>query len=90
MGEVAVQYKVMPDSDLDIEFADILDTFHELGESAGRIQSVEIKPLAFGLTYVDLQVIIEDAEGQIDIFEQALQSIEGVGEIEVLGMGRLL
>jgi len=90
MGEVAVQYKVMPDSELDIEFEDILASFDGLDESKGRIQSVEIKPLAFGLMYVELQVIIEDAEGQIDAFEAALQSIEGVGEIEVLGMGRLL
>lgn len=90
MGEVAVQYKVMPDSDSDVEFDEMLTAFSEFNQATGKIQSVEAKPLAFGLMYVELQVIIEDAEGQIDVFEDALKSIPGVGEIEVLGMGRLL
>ena len=40
--------------------------------------------------YVELHAVIEDAEGLVDKFEEAITSIEGVGEIEVLGMGRLL
>ena len=90
MGEVAVQYTVMPDPNIEIDIDSLVESISNLEQSTGTIQSMEAKPLAFGLQYLEIQVIIKDAEGQIDVFENALQSIGGVGEIEVMSMGRLL
>ena len=47
-------------------------------------------PLAFGLMFVELHAVVEDAEGLVDKFEEEMSNVVGVGEIEVLGMGRLL
>ena len=90
MGEVAVQYKVMPDPDVEVAIDDLVTSLENINDEVGKIHNVEKKPLAFGLMYVELHAVIEDAEGLVDKFEEAMSSIEGVGEIEVLGMGRLL
>tara|TARA_B100000287_G_scaffold129736_1_gene121788 strand:- start:8045 stop:8317 length:273 start_codon:yes stop_codon:yes gene_type:complete len=90
MGEVAVQYKVMPDPDVEVAIDDLVTSLENIDNEVGKIHNVEKKPLAFGLMYVELHAVIEDAEGLVDKFEEAMSNIEGVGEIEVLGMGRLL
>tara|TARA_B100001996_G_scaffold313146_1_gene255469 strand:+ start:208 stop:480 length:273 start_codon:yes stop_codon:yes gene_type:complete len=90
MGEVAVQYKIMPDPDVEVAIDDLVSSLENINDEVGKIHNVEKKPLAFGLMYVELHAVIEDAEGLVDKFEEAITSIEGVGEIEVLGMGRLL
>ena len=40
--------------------------------------------------FVELHAVVEDAEGLVDKFEEEMSNVVGVGEIEVLGMGRLL
>ena len=90
MGEVAVQYKIMPDPDVEVAIDNLVSSLENISDEVGKIHNVEKKPLAFGLMYVELHAVIEDAEGLVDKFEEAITSIEGVGEIEVLGMGRLL
>ena len=90
MGEVLVMYKVMLDPDSDVGIDEVLTNLNSTSDGSGSIQGTEKKPLAFGLMYIELNVVIEDAEGRIDQFESFLQSIDGVGEIEVLNMGRLL
>ncbi|RAH15755.1 MAG: elongation factor 1-beta [Methanobacteriota archaeon] len=90
MGEVAVQYKVMPDPDVEVAIDDLVSSLENMEDSVGKIHNVEKKPLAFGLMYVELHAVVEDAEGLVDKFEEEISNIHGVGEIEVLGMGRLL
>ncbi len=90
MGEVLVMYKVMMDSDSDVSIDDVISSLDSMPEDSGAVQGFEKKPLAFGLMYIELNVVIEDAEGKLDQFESTLQSLDGVGEIEVLNMGRLL
>ena len=90
MGEVLVMYKVMLNSDTDVDIDDVVSSLNSMPTDSGAIQGFEKKPLAFGLMYIELNVVIEDAEGKLDQFESALQSLDGVGEIEVLSMGRLL
>tara|TARA_Y100001980_G_C14556862_1_gene351658 strand:+ start:61239 stop:61511 length:273 start_codon:yes stop_codon:yes gene_type:complete len=90
VGEVAVQYKVMPDPDVEVAIDDLVSSLENMEDSVGKIHNVEKKPLAFGLMYVELHAVVEDAEGLVDKFEEEISNIHGVGEIEVLGMGRLL
>ena len=52
-----------------------------------NIQSVEVKPLAFGLKFVQVHVVMDDGEGLADALEGRMAEIHGVGEIEVLSMG---
>ena len=90
MGMVAMTYKINPDSDVDnVDTDAIATTITGMGDEVYNIQSVEVKPLAFGLKFVQVHVVMGDGEGLADALEGRMSEIHGVGEIEVLSMGLL-
>ena len=54
------------------------------------VKRAEREPLAFGLESLKLTVFIMDAAGASDAAEEKIRSVEGVGEIEVLEVSRLM
>ena len=90
MGMVALTYKLNPDSETENVDADAIATAVQgLSDEIYNIQSVEVKPLAFGLKFVQIHVVMNDGEGLADALEGKMSQITGVGEIEVLSMGLL-
>ena len=90
MGMVALTYKVMPDSDVeDVSAEDIANQILALKDETYDVQLCEPKPLAFGLKFIQVHVVMNDGSGLSDIFEDNMRSIRGTGEIEVLSMGLL-
>ena len=93
MGMVAITYKVMPDSEIeDVSIDDIVSKvqgFNNDVYDVYDVQLVETKPLAFGLKFVQVHVVMDDGSGLSDKFEDSLKSVLGVGEVEVLSMGLL-
>ena len=78
MGHVVVKYKVTINNPEEgtpnyEEIAGAIDSFSE-------VQAVEIKPLAFGMMFIEVQVVLGEGEGIVDPL---------VGQIEALEMGRL-
>ena len=88
MGHVVVKYKVTinnpEDGTPDYQaIADVIDSFDE-------VQAVDIKPLAFGMMFIEVQVVLGEGEGIVDEFEERVRVINPlVGQIEALEMGRL-
>ena len=90
MGEVAVKYKIMCDPDVDNANADeIASAMNSMESEVGGVQMVETKPLAFGLKFVEAHCVIQEGDGTVDAFENTIREIVGVGEVEVLEIGRL-
>ena len=88
MGHVVVKYKVTinnpeegsPDYQ---SIASAIDSFEE-------VQAVDIKPLAFGMMFIEVQVVLGEGEGIVDEFEERVRAVNSlVGQIEALEMGRL-
>ena len=88
VGHVVVKYKVTfdqpeegrPDYD---GIAIQIDGFDE-------VQTVEVKPLAFGMMFIEVQVVLGEGEGIVDDFEDRVREVDPlVGQIEALEMGRL-
>ena len=88
MGHVVVKYKVTLDQPEDGSpnyegIASVILDFEE-------VQEVEIKPLAFGMMYIEVQAVLGEGEGIVDGFEDRVKQVDDlVGQIEALEMGRL-
>ena len=87
---VALTYKVMPDSDVDdVSAEDIVTQIQALKDDTYDVQLCETKPLAFGLKFIQVHVVMDAGSGLSDVFEDSMRAIHGTGEIEVLSMGLL-
>ena len=88
MGHVVVKYKVTLDQPEDgspnyEEIAGEISNFEE-------VQEVEVKPLAFGMMYIEVQAVLGEGEGIVDGYEDTVRAVDDlVGQIEALEMGRL-
>ena len=88
MGHVVVKYKVTIDQP-----EDGTPDYDGIAEQIGsfeEVQAIEIKPLAFGMMFIEVQVVLGEGEGIVDGFEDRVRGINPlVGQIEALEMGRL-
>ncbi|MEE9151904.1 MAG: elongation factor 1-beta [Thermoplasmata archaeon] len=89
MGEVAITYRIMPES-TDIDLRELEEKVKDASKDIAKIQGMQEKPIAFGLTALLIRVIIEDKEGGPNEIENALSGIPGVQSVEVMDMTRLL
>ncbi|MEK9738448.1 MAG: hypothetical protein VW438_01830 [Euryarchaeota archaeon] len=88
MGHVVVKYKVTIDQPEDgsPDYEGIANTISLMEE----VQACEIKPLAFGMMFIEVQAVLGEGEGIVDGFESRVKEIDqNVGQIEALEMGRL-
>lgn len=88
MGHVVVKYKVTLDQPEDEkpDYSAIAEEISRFDE----VQEVEVKPLAFGMMYIEVQAVLGEGEGIVDGFEDKVRSSNKlVGQIEALEMGRL-
>ena len=89
MGEVAITYRILPNS-TDIDMKELEDKVKDASKNIAKIQGMQQKPIAFGLTALLIRVVIEDKEGGPEEIENALSGVSGVQSVEVMDMTRLL
>jgi|TARA_B110000196_G_scaffold30460_1_gene23125 translation elongation factor EF-1beta len=88
MGHVVVKYKVTIDN-LEDGIPDYQGISDKI-EAFSEVQAIEIKPLAFGMMFIEVQVVLGEGEGIVDKFEAQVRAADPlIGQIEALEMGRL-
>jgi len=85
MAKVIVALKIMP-KDVNVN----LDTLENTIKSEINPEKIEREPIAFGLTALKVTKFVEDAGGQVELLENKLKNIEGIGNVEVVELTRSL
>ena len=88
MGQVVVKYKVTLDQPEDEkpDYEGIAGKIANMEE----VQNVSIKPLAFGMMFIEVDVVLGEGEGIVDGFENKVRGVDPlISQIEALEMGRL-
>ena len=77
MGEVALKYRLMPESpDSDID--GIIAAIPDILPSDGNLGAYEVKPFAFGLNAIMIAIVGIDREGFATEVEDGLSNLNGI------------
>ena len=80
MGSVAVILRVMPESpEINIE-----ELKKALKEKLPSIQEMKEEPIGFGLKALKILAVVNDAGGETDMVEKALNEVAGVERAEII------
>jgi len=88
LGEVAIIYKVMPESP-EIDLGNLKENIVNAIPAHAKLNKIEEKPIAFGLSSLEVQIILNDREGGADEIEKLLGEIEFVESVETILVGLL-
>lgn len=88
MAKLLLVYKVLPagaETDLD-SLAGSIQKALPGGVSARSHSKV---PLAFGIQYLRLELVMDDAGGLLEKLESAVRAVPGVSELEIMQQSRM-
>lgn len=88
MGRVVATIKIFPE-DVIIGIDRIKQAIERELPKDVTIHKLVEEPIAFGLVALIAHLVIPEEEGRLETVENALQTIEGVGQIEVLLVRRV-
>jgi translation elongation factor EF-1beta len=78
MGKVMVLYRIYPEEGYDLD--EIVKEFKKIE----RVRAVQKEPVAFGLVVLKIGVIYDDKTDKPSDFEEYMENIPGVRQVESL------
>lgn len=85
MGQVNITFEIMPEG-LEIDLKNLeIDVHKKIGDISS-IEQTEIKPIAFGLKALVMNVLVDDQEGIMDKLEALIAEVDGVQNARVITM----
>jgi elongation factor 1-beta len=85
---VVATLRIMP-TDVDVDLTLIAEQVKKLAGEKCSVHSMAVKPIAFGLKALEINLLLNDKKGGMEEVEEAIRKIEGVGEVETTGLNRL-
>ncbi len=88
MGQVLVTFEIMPEG-LEVDLGKVRKEVEAKVKGTGKIEQVEIRPIAFGLQALMMNIVVEDEEGMMDRLEQTIGSVPGVQNARVFALNKI-
>lgn len=88
MGEVGLQYRVLPEG-LDIDLNKLEEGIRKALPEGAKLRASEQRPVAFGLKALHVLVVMDDKKGGAEQVETAITGVAGVQSVEIVEMGLL-
>ncbi|MFH0860048.1 MAG: elongation factor 1-beta [Candidatus Altiarchaeota archaeon] len=85
---VVAKLNLMPEG-VKTDLGKIREKVIPLVNRVGKFHSSEIKPIAFGLSSLEVTILLDDSKGGTDKLEKEISNIPGVAEVTVIDVNRL-
>lgn len=87
MATLVVRLRILP-TDVDVDLNKLAKKIKEKTSSVAELHKYYIEPIAFGLSALIADFLLEEREGGTEPLENILREVEGVGGIDVIAVSR--